>query len=725
MYLRFEKYMCVFLFLTALLCSPALVNVNNTGKNNFETAKDDPDTLYYAGFSDWTMTNMDEKDVKLWAHLAVFVLVSCAAWYMVYRYLNDFGDTRKLFKQMEIEHRNASIADHGVLIRGLPLDLRDPNHLHEAIEVMYPGQVQTVAIAHDMPELAKLRVEQMKIRRSLEHARAQLEKDPSTRPEAKTSLLGKKVDAITHFESERDRVDEEIKAEMSRLDHPTTGAALVTFKDSVLSRQMIQNFHFKRGETEIRGESYLPTKWEVYPAPLPDDILWKNLKVKGIQVTIRGLIIFAITMWLVIFWAIPVGILGSLESLATLPGIGGVFEPILSAPPMIVGFLSAYLPTIVLIVFNALLPMILMAFTTIEGVVTISDLHTKTMVKFFTFMLFSVIILPSIFIGSLSKLGRIGSKFGGDPFGETLLMLTAIVAPKSGVFIAFVTQSAFMGVSLGFLRIGPLIVGIIKKKLALTPREIYEADLVGPAALHLQFPILLIMFAISMFFAITMPITPTFGFFFFLNKYLMDKYTVFYINPPLKGSDNRMPPTVIKLVLVIVMGMQIGTTGMFLGKVAIPQTIIGAVFIFISALLFRSITKFTEAIFADDLHVILPPPQGPGINAPDVVAGKFDTAYWHSAMLDKDDFAQPSDGAAMELSEIRVDDNGKGGSDSETTDFRSASESQPPPGKSGPRPVLGSSQPSSEPSGDESSGIPPPPTESPSRSFRPQPHMSS
>eukprot|EP00163_Fabomonas_tropica_P030946 TRINITY_DN71_c0_g1_i10.p1 TRINITY_DN71_c0_g1~~TRINITY_DN71_c0_g1_i10.p1 ORF type:complete len:528 (+),score=123.29 TRINITY_DN71_c0_g1_i10:78-1661(+) len=489
---------------------------------------------------------MDKNDHKLWAHLGVFLIVTFVFYSMIGKFAYEFYQYLKSYRKLKGLGKDLSA--HTVMIGGLPRGLREEHPLAERIEEMYPGKVVNVLLAYELNKLTGLRGKELDFVNKLQHFYGVAEVK-GERPVMKLAIkdiipnpCGQEVDTIEHFTTKLEEVQPLIQEELERTNHPTTSYAFVTFKDTLTAKQFVQNYSFKYEKTLIDAENhpqYVNTKlkvievpakteaveatqWNVAPAPIPEHVLWENLGITPLSRKIRVLLLSVATVWLVVFWAIPVGFLGSLDKLADLDGIGPAFQVLLDLPAVIVGFLTAYLPLIVVIIFMAILPLILTKFSMIEGVTTVSELQVKVMQKFYLFVLFSVVILPAIFIGSLSALNEIIANIGSEPFPELMKLLNSITAPTTGLFIVYLIQNALMGWAIQLLRIGPLIVGYLKTKIATTPRDKEEARKVGEFLYHLNYPKLLLMLTISFFFAMTIPLTPVFGLLVFCTKYLGD-----------------------------------------------------------------------------------------------------------------------------------------------------------------------------------------------------------
>jgi hypothetical protein len=98
-------------------------------------------------------------------------------------------------------------------------------------------------------------------------------------------------------------------------------------------------------------------------------------------------------------------------------------------------YILSYLPVVVLIVFNALLPSILSFFTTQEGVVSHSERTSTVLVKFYVFTMFSVIVIPAALVGGISKVNSVGEEFKDDPFGTILELIAEITSPGTSMWV--------------------------------------------------------------------------------------------------------------------------------------------------------------------------------------------------------------------------------------------------------------------------------------------------
>jgi hypothetical protein len=616
-FIKFERYALRLVVTLTALCTCVLLPINNTGRNNRETALasklTDKPVLYLRGFNDWLITNLSDGSALLWVHLAIFVVVCLSLYSIVLKLTEDFYLTRKLFMRRQGKNIQVHASNTSVLIRGLPLALRTEAPLRDRLEKMYgPGSVRTVFLQFQCDALIKLRAKETELMVALDAAEGSLAKTgkrPTRKVGAVLGLLGgKKRDAIESLTEELEELRVKISEEAAK-PLKSTGAAFVNFVDITTAKRMVQNFFFfARAEmTKLEapaGEPPFPaTYWEVELAPMPMDVVWANLGVPPSKRSVAAVVIAALTVVLVLFWGLPVGFLGSIQNLCSIPGVGSVFKPFLKMPGVIFGLVSTYLPVVVVVVFNILLPVILTKFSLAEGLVSQSAVRCAVLERFFLFTLFSVIILPTLVVGSLGRLAILLNKIADDVLGQVLSLLVSLTTPKTSMYLGYMIQLGIFASALNLLQLAPLIVGRIKRRMAYTPHQL--KTVLSPPEFNyaLSYPLVLLVLAMNVLFCLTLPITCMFGTFFFACKVVADKYFITQIAQTARPSDGSMPRSCIRIIMRTVVIFQVATIGTFFGKKAIGPGIVAAVFSLLSIVLIKAVNAKLEAVFKSDLYI--------------------------------------------------------------------------------------------------------------------------
>lgn len=90
----------------------------------------------------------------------------------------------------------------------------------------------------------------------------------------------------------------------------------------------------------------------------PDEIIWKNLKITKKQRVLREWGTQTFISLLIIFWSIPVAVVGAISNINYLQSIVPFLSFIDKIPKVILGVVTGLLPSVLLAVLMALVPII-------------------------------------------------------------------------------------------------------------------------------------------------------------------------------------------------------------------------------------------------------------------------------------------------------------------------------------------------------------------------------
>ena len=88
---------------------------------------------------------------------------------------------------------------------------------------------------------------------------------------------------------------------------------------------------------------------------MPETILWDNLNIEFAQRWARACVVNVVTFLLIFFWMIPIGFAVSISNLDNLMKLLPFLKPVLDLSPSLKNFIEGFLPSIVIIVFFAIL----------------------------------------------------------------------------------------------------------------------------------------------------------------------------------------------------------------------------------------------------------------------------------------------------------------------------------------------------------------------------------
>lgn len=117
----------------------------------------------------------------------------------------------------------------------------------------------------------------------------------------------------------------------------------------------------------------------------PDEVIWKNLRIKWWERIIRNIVTISFVCALIIFWAIPVAVVGAISNINSLDHSISWLKWIQKIPSVIMGVVTGLLPSVLLAVLMALLPIILRLMAKLGGVPSLSRVELRTQNFYFAF----------------------------------------------------------------------------------------------------------------------------------------------------------------------------------------------------------------------------------------------------------------------------------------------------------------------------------------------------
>ncbi|XP_028257768.1 CSC1-like protein 2 isoform X4 [Parambassis ranga] len=167
--------------------------------------------------------------------------------------------------------------------------------------------------------------------------------------------------------------------------------------------------------------------------------------------------------------------------------------------------------------------------------ISTSGENRTTMHKCYTFLIFMVLLLPSLGLSSLDVFFRwlFDKKFLAD----ATVRFECVFLPDNGAFfVNYVIASAFIGNAMDLLRIPGLLMYMIRLCLARSAAD--RRNVKRHQAYEFQFGAayawMMNVFTVVMAYSITCPIIVPFGLMYMLLKHLVDRYNMYYAYLPSK-----------------------------------------------------------------------------------------------------------------------------------------------------------------------------------------------
>ncbi|XP_045309228.1 CSC1-like protein 1 isoform X7 [Leopardus geoffroyi] len=481
-------------------------------------------------FGRTTIANLQTDDDLLWLH-TVFAVI-----YL----LLTVGFMRHHTRSIQYQEENS--VRRTLFITGLPRDSKKETvetHFRDA----YPTcEVVDVQLCYDVARLIHLCRERKKTEKSLTYytnLRAKTGQWTLINPRPCGQFCCCKVpgceweDAISYYARMRDRLLERIADEERRVQEQPLGMAFVTFQEKSMATYILKDFNACKCQSlRCKGEPQPSScsaelrisKWTVSFATYPEDICWKNLSIQGFRWWLQWLgINFTLFVGL-FFLTTPAIILSTIDKFNVTKPIRELNDPVI----------SQFFPTLLLWSFSALLPTIVYYSTLLESHWTKSGENEIMMSKVYIFLIFMVLILPSLGLTSLDFFFR---WLFDKTSSEASIRLECVFLPDQGAFfVNYVIASAFIGNGMELLRLPGLVLYTCRMVMAKTAAD--RRNIKQNQAFQYEFGAMyawmLCVFTVIMAYSITCPIIAPFGLTYILLKHLVDRHNLYFAYLPAK-----------------------------------------------------------------------------------------------------------------------------------------------------------------------------------------------
>lgn len=346
--MRFLKMLTLMSFVGAIITWPVLFPVNATGG------------VGQSGLDILSFSNVDSQ-ARYFSHALVAWVFFGWVLFLIGREMVYLVKVRKAYC---LTAWNASrISQRTVLFTDVP----QASLSLAKLQTMFPGVAQVWLVPKvddledDVEELEKtvpkLEASEVKFLKAV--TKQQRKKggeknsyDESLRPTNKTQfLIGHKVDSIGYY---RDQIKELLpKIQTAQRSHLAGKEKLVTavfieFDTVAAAEAAFKENHHRR-----------PAKFSSRQmGVLPQDVIWKNLNMGSKSRFLRRLIATIFISVMIIFWAIPVTVVGAISNVNYLTENVPFLSFINDIPDFILGVVTGLLPVVALAILMALVPVI-------------------------------------------------------------------------------------------------------------------------------------------------------------------------------------------------------------------------------------------------------------------------------------------------------------------------------------------------------------------------------
>ncbi|KAM9783339.1 CSC1-like protein 1 [Neosynchiropus ocellatus] len=456
-YLAFQRHLIALLAIMTVTSIGIILPVNLTG----DLLGNDPKS-----FGRTTLGNLQKGNPLLWLHTVFAVL------YLVLTVILLRRHTSKM-KGMHRDMNRKTLFVCSVPKTATAEDVK--THFTEA----YPTcQVTSVNVGYDVAELINLDKQRLRAGKNLRYYERILQKD-GRREMITPRMCGhlcccascQKVDAIEYYCAKEKMLLEEVRKQVDEVPQHPLGIAFVTLQTEAMAQYILKDFNAldcgsrsccwgREPQPSQCSANLKVKKWTVNYAPHPKNIYWENLSVRGFKWFIRWATLNFLLFFLLTFLTTPTIIINTMDKFNVTRPIKYLNNPII----------SQFFPTLLLWSFSALLPTIVYYSTLGEAHWSRSGEQLSMMRKLYFFLLFMVLILPSLGLTSLAVFFR--WLFDKEFLLSGKLRFECVFLPDQGAFfVNYVIAAGLVGSGMDLLRLPGLLLYIIRLAVAHSAAE--------------------------------------------------------------------------------------------------------------------------------------------------------------------------------------------------------------------------------------------------------------
>ena len=329
---------------------------------------------------------------------------------------------------------------------------------------------------------------------------------------------GEKVDTIAYCKETIAQLNTEIEqAKANPEKYAVINSAFIQFNEQIAAHMAVQSV------VASIPLAMIPRYNDVKPA----NIVWSNLKLTYYEKRIRELLMLAATMALIVFWSIPVAVVGVLSNLTYLTEKLTFLCFIYDLPSTVLGLLTGLLPTVLLAVLMALLPIVLRWFAKTSGIPTTDAIDRYVQQSYFVFQVVHVFLVVTISSSVASVITQI---IQNPPSAATVL--AANIPTASNFFFSFLALQGLSMASGVLLQIASLILFYLLGTLFdNTPRKKWSRYFtLDSLSWGTVFPVFTNFVVITIVYSIIAPLILIISGVAFSLFYVAYTYTVFYVS---------------------------------------------------------------------------------------------------------------------------------------------------------------------------------------------------
>ncbi|CDW97173.1 hypothetical protein [Sporisorium scitamineum] len=351
--------------------------------------------------------------------------------------------------------------------------------------------------------------------------------------------FSEKVDAIDELTRQFNAVDRAVRRRRKIGRFPGGNVGFVTFESAASAQIASQTVHYP-----------MPAYCATSMAQEPRDIIWSNIDLSNNDRRVRQVLVSIFMVAVLVFYIPPLVFLASFISPGAIKKYAPWLDRLLDTDQRLRALVQNNLPSLVVIGFNALLPLVLEYSSYLQGLKARSLVEYSLLKKYYLFLMVSVVfifLIATTAWGVLQELAENPMRVI-DKFAASL--------PKARFFsLSYVILQGIALQPLQLLQLPTLILrGFYRLFLTRTPREFAELNAPPTLAMGNVYPQALLIFTLCILYSIVSPLIVIFGAIYFGIAYVVNKYKLLYVfYKPYESQGQAWPISASRCIWALVL----------------------------------------------------------------------------------------------------------------------------------------------------------------------------
>lgn len=542
-YLSFQRHIIVYMLIMMVISLTIVLPINFQGD-----LEGDEKT-----FGHTTLSNLDPSSSYLWTHVTLAILYLPLGIIIM----------RRFSVTIKFDEKDNSIS-RTLMITKIPSKNCDSADLHRHFREAYPEmEIQDIQLAYDISKVSVLDKEREKVYQARMYCESYVKSTGmrlDMRPYACGNICGccdlfgcPTVDAIEYYAEEETRLGNQVDDERAAALKKPVGIVFVTLVSVEAARKIYDDHRpsckcSNNPPTSSVSRQLEPHNWQVRFAPSPKDIYWENLSIPSNYWYIKAVLVNFFLFMVLFFLTTPAIVVNFLDTM-TVENELEKMSPVL----------SEFLPTLLLWTVAALLPVLVSYSDQWLSHWTRSEQNHSIMRKTFIFLLFMVLVLPSLGLTSAQAF----VDWTIHARNETYRWECLFLPDKGAFFVNYVTTSAFIGTALELIRFPELFVYTVRLCLARSQAETASVRraILWEFPFGVQYAWMLLIFAMTTMYSLACPLITPFGLLYMILKHFVDRYNIYFAYGPSKISS-RIHASAINIVIISITLQQLSFTSL-------------------------------------------------------------------------------------------------------------------------------------------------------------------